>query len=65
MSCARLLLKRGRRRITVLGKMRLFVRVRAQGSRIESVPLKRLLELSNFRKKRWEFRDGWLVLEAF
>jgi hypothetical protein len=31
---------------------------------IESVPLKRLLELSDFRKRRWEFRDGWLILEA-
>jgi hypothetical protein len=49
----------------VLGKVRLFVRVRVQGCRIESVPLKRLLKLSNFRKKRWEFRDGWLILEAF
>jgi hypothetical protein len=65
MSCARLLLKRGRRRIAVLSKMRLFVRVRAQGSRIESVPLKRLLKLANYRKKRWNFEDGWLVLEAF
>ena len=36
-----------------------------QGCRIESVPLKRLLELSGFRKRRWEFRDGWLILEAF
>ena len=48
-----------------MGKVRLFVRVRKQGSRIESVPLKRLLELSGFHKKRWEFRDGWLILEAF
>lgn len=65
MSCAPLLPKRGRRRIAVLGKVRLFVRVRKQGCRIESVPLKRLLELSGFRKRRWEFRDGWLILEAF
>jgi hypothetical protein len=48
-----------------MGKVRLFVRVRVQGSRIESVPLKRLLELSDFRKRRWEFKDGWLILEAF
>ena len=48
-----------------LGKVRLFVRVRAQGCRIESVPLERLVELSGFRKKRWFFEDGWLVLEAF
>jgi len=49
----------------VLGKVRLFVRVREQGCRIESVPLKRLVELSGFRKRRWGFEDGWLILEAF
>jgi hypothetical protein len=48
-----------------LGKVRLFVRVRKQGCRIESVPLRRLLKLVGFRKKRWEFRDGWLILEGF
>ena len=49
----------------VLAKIRLCVRCRKQGCSIASVPLKRLLQLSNFRKKRWEFRDGWLILEAF
>ena len=49
----------------VLGKVRLFVRVREQGCRIESVPLKRLVELSGYRKRRWGFEDGWLILEAF
>jgi len=48
-----------------LGKVRLFVRVREQGCRIESVPLKRLAELSAYRKRRWEFKDGWLILEGF
>jgi hypothetical protein len=48
-----------------MAKLRLFVRVRKQVSRVESVPLKRLLELSDFRKLRWEFVDGWLILEAF
>lgn len=48
-----------------LGKVRLFVRVRAQGCRIESVPVKRLAELASYRKKRWEFKEGWLILEAF
>jgi hypothetical protein len=38
---------------------------RVQGCRIESVPLRRLVELSGFRKRRWDFEDGWLVLEAF
>jgi hypothetical protein len=50
---------------SIMGKVRLFVRVRKQGCRIESVPLKRLLKLANYRKKRWEYRDGWLILEAF
>ena len=45
--------------------MRLFVVVREQGCRIESVPLKRLVELSGYRKTRWSYEDGWLVLEAF
>ena len=49
----------------VLGKLRLLVRVREQGCRIESVPLRRLVELSGFRKRRWDFEDGWLILEAF
>jgi len=48
-----------------MAKLRLFVKVRKQGSRIESVPLKRLVKLSECRKKRWEFKDGWLILEAF
>lgn len=52
-------------KVLVLAKVRLFVRVREQGGRIESVPLKRLVELSSYRKRRWEFRDGWLILEAF
>ncbi len=48
-----------------MAKLRLFVRSRKQGSRIESVPLKKLIKLSSFRRRRWEFKDGWLILEAF
>ena len=48
-----------------MAKLRLFVRTRKQGSRIESVPLKQLVKLSKFRKKRWMFKNGWLILEAF
>jgi len=51
--------------VMTMAKLRLFIRVRKQGSRIESVPLKRLVELSGYRKKNWEFKDGWLILEAF
>jgi len=49
-----------------LAKIRLFVKVYDRSrSRIESVPLKQLVKLSGFPKKRWEFKDGWLILEAF
>ena len=48
-----------------MSKIRLFVRKRKQGSRIESVPLKKLIKFSEYRKKRWTFKDGWLILEAF
>jgi len=48
-----------------LGKVRLRVCVREQGCRIESVPFRRLVELSGYRKRRWVFEDGWLILEAF
>jgi hypothetical protein len=48
-----------------MAKLRLFVRVRKQGSRIESVPLKQLVKLSGYDKRRWVFEDGWLILEAF
>ena len=46
-------------------KISLYIRTRKQGSRIDSIPLKKLIKLSKFRKKRWEFKDGWLILEAF
>jgi len=45
-------------------KINLFVRKRKQGCYIASVPLKKLVKLSGFRQKRWEFKDGWLILEA-
>ena len=48
-----------------LGKMRLYVRSRKQGSYIASVPLKQLVKLSACRRRRWDFKDGWLILEAF
>jgi hypothetical protein len=48
-----------------MGKISLFVRKRKQGCYIASVPLKKLVKLSESRKKRWKFKDGWLILEAF
>lgn len=50
-------------------KLRLFVRSRessgGHGYYIASVPYRRLVELSGYRKRRWSFEDGWLILEAF
>ena len=48
-----------------MGKISLHISTRKQGSRIDSIPLKKLVKLSKFRKKRWTFKDGWLILEAF
>jgi hypothetical protein len=48
-----------------VAKIRLYIRSRKQGSYIASVPLKRLVELSGYPKKRWSYEGGWLVLEAF
>jgi hypothetical protein len=48
-----------------MSRIKLFVVVRGHGCRIESVPLKRLTELSVYHKRRWSLVDGWLVLEAF
>jgi hypothetical protein len=48
-----------------MSKIRLFVNVRVQGGRIDSVPLKQLVRLSGYDKRRWSFEDGWLILEAF
>ena len=47
-----------------VSKIRLYVRTRKQGSRIESIPLKRLVKLSGLSRRRWEFKDSWLILEA-
>jgi len=48
-----------------MGKISLYIRTRKQGSRIDSIPLKKLVKMSESRKKRWSFKDGWLILEAF
>jgi len=48
-----------------LGKIRLYIHSRKQGSYIASVPLKHLVKLSGYPKTRWSFKDGWLLLEAF
>ena len=45
-------------------KVRLKVTVR-KGARIESVPLKQLEKANNYKKKKWEFKEGWLILDAY
>lgn len=32
---------------------------------VASVFVRRLVESCGCRKRRWELRDGWLILEAF
>ena len=48
-----------------MGKISLYIRTRKQGSRIDSIPLRKLIKLSTYDKKRWSFKDGWLILEAY
>jgi hypothetical protein len=43
-------------------KVKLYVRVRKQGARIESVPLKVVEEMSVKAHRSWFLEDGWLVL---
>jgi len=45
-------------------KIQLYVRTRKQGSYIASVPLKKLIKVAALRDRRWDFKDGWLILEA-
>jgi hypothetical protein len=48
--------------------LKILLKIRLRGKRgydISSVPIKRLQKASNYRKKRWELKDGWLILEAF
>jgi hypothetical protein len=49
-------------------RVKLFVRVRSQGARVESVPLKRLVELSKCGFRNWVVEEAdngwWLILEA-
>lgn len=49
----------------ILEKLYLRVSRRGKhGASIGSVPLKRLLKLSRYGKKRWHFEDDWVILEA-
>jgi hypothetical protein len=44
------------------------LKIRHRGKRgydISSVPFKKLEKADKYRKKGWELKEGWLVLEAF
>jgi hypothetical protein len=45
-------------------KIKLKVTIR-KGGRIESVPIKKLVKASSYRKKRWSYEDGWIILESY
>ena len=48
--------------------VRILLKIRLRGKRgydISSVPFKKLEKANGYRKRRWELREGWLVLEAF
>jgi len=48
--------------------MKILLKIRCRGERgydISSVPFKKLGKASKCRKKRWELKENWLVLEAF
>jgi len=54
------------RRCCCLEKLYLRVSRRGKhGASVGSVPLKRLVKLSRYGKKRWELVDDWLILEAY
>lgn len=43
-------------------KVRLYIRVRKQGARVESLPLKAVEEMACKCHRSWYLEDGWLVL---
>ena len=47
---------------------KIILKVRNRGKRgydISSVPFKKMEKNNNYRKKKWEFKDGFLILEAW
>lgn len=49
-----------------VSKISLYVATRKHsgGRYIASIPMRKLVELSKCHKKRWTFKDDWLILEA-
>jgi len=48
-----------------MAKIHLYIKPYKGGAKVDSVPVKQLIKLSAYRKRRWDFKDGWLILEAF
>ena len=49
-----------------MAKISLYIRCYKGGCRIQSVPLKKLIKLSECKKRRWELtEDNWLVLTGW
>ena len=46
-------------------KVRLKITTLKTGSRIRSVPKKKLTEMVAMKRRSWQLRGEWLVLEAF
>ena len=47
--------------------VKIILKVRDRGKRgydISSVPFKKLEKFTNYRRKKWEYKDGFLILEA-
>jgi len=48
--------------------LKTILKIRQRGKRgydISSVPFKKLEKMNGYKKKRWEIKDGFLVLDAF
>lgn len=64
--CQKRLKRSSNIRYTRCLSVKIFLKVtKRSNSRIESVPVKKLEKANSLRKHRWEFKDGWLILEAF
>jgi hypothetical protein len=48
--------------------VKIILKVRERGKRgydISSIPIKKLEKATNHKKKRWELKNGFLILEAW
>ena len=48
--------------------MKVWLKIRDRGKRghdISSVPFKKLEKANKYKKKKWELKGEWLILDAF